>query len=607
MAPKRDSRKGKKPNQADDWYREGYARVAAHPLFAPLMHHAYIRRMESGNLCPADGWAVVTREGAIYAHPTRKAPPEQWAWVLGHCLLHLGFGHFLKVEAWTREWNAACDCVVARFLADFKFGRPPDDIVGDLESAARNEDRLALQFQRTGIPEDRAGWGVAGKHPDMIFTEAGRRWYARDVNWGDLLAEGLAQAVAAALDAAAGRVSVFGGAPPGSGRVSTAAQAARSWFLSSFPLLGSLAAAFTLVEDPLVCHRLSISVAAVDTTAKVVYLNPAAGLSDHELRFVIAHELLHVGLRHDVRCGGRDPYLWNVACDFVINGWLIEMGLGDLPQVGALYDPEVKGWSAEAVYDRLARDLRKLRRLATFRGAGLGDMLTDERGYLFGGGVDLDEFYRRALAQGLQYHQEQGRGFLPAGLIEEIQALSQPPIAWDVALAQWFDHFFAPVEKRRSYARPSRRQSASPDIPRPRWVLAEGALDARTFGVVLDTSGSMDRKLLGLALGAVASYSVAREVPAIRVVFCDAQAYDQGYMPPDALAHRVRVRGRGGTVLQPGIDLLERADDFPPDGPILVITDGACDHFRIHRQHAILLPEGSLLPFPPKGPVFRIR
>lgn len=604
MPSKRDSRRARKPNQAEEWFGEGYARVSRHPLFSPLAGHVWVKRQEKGNLCPPDGWAVVTRSGVLHVHPDRKAPPEHWAWIIAHCLLHLGFGHFFT-GGWTREWNAACDCVVARFLADLKFGRPPDEMAGDLDFPARDEERLAAEFRRNGIPDERGGWGVAGKHPDLLFVDDHR--FGREPDWPNLLAQGLAQAVAAALDAAAGRRSILSGDGPGTLPVSTEAQAARSWFLSSFPLLGSLAAAFTLCEDPLACHRLSITVAAVDSTAKVVYLNPAAGLDRLELRFVIAHELLHVGLRHDVRCGSRDPFLWNVACDYVINGWLVEMGLGDLPQIGVLYDPELKGLSAEAVYERLARDLRRLRRLATLRGNGLGDILGDERGCLFGGGVDLDGFYRRALSQGLQYHQEQGRGFLPAGLIEEIQALGQPPIPWDVELAQWFDHWFAPVEKRRSYARPSRRQSASPEIPRPRWVLARGALDGRTFGVVLDTSGSMDRKLLGMALGAVVSYSLSREVPAIRVVFCDAVAYDQGYMVPEALAHRVQVKGRGGTVLQPGIDLLERATDFPPDGPILVITDGFCDQFRIRRPHAILLPAHRLLPFPPKGPVFRIR
>ena len=47
------------------------------------------------------------------------------------------------------------------------------------------------------------------------------------------------------------------------------------------------------------------------------------------------------------------------------------------------------------------------------------------------------------------------------------------------------------VEKMRSYARPSRRQSSTPDIARPRYVPKSGADDGRTFGVVLDTSGSM--------------------------------------------------------------------------------------------------------------------
>jgi predicted metal-dependent peptidase len=127
-----------------------------------------------------------------------------------------------------------------------------------------------------------------------------------------------------------------------------------------------------------------------------------------------------------------------------------------------------------------------------------------------------------------------------------------------------------------------------------------------TFGVLLDTSGSMDGRLLGRALGAIASYATARDVPAARVVFCDAAAYDAGYLPVDDIAGRVRVRGRGGTVLQPGVGLLERAPDFPAAAPILVITDGYCDVLRIRREHAFLVPPAARLPFTPRGPVFRM-
>ena len=42
-------------------------------------------------------------------------------------------------------------------------------------------------------------------------------------------------------------------------------------------------------------------------------------LRDDELDFVLMHEILHVALRHCKRTGSRNPYLFNVACDIVVN------------------------------------------------------------------------------------------------------------------------------------------------------------------------------------------------------------------------------------------------------------------------------------------------
>jgi predicted metal-dependent peptidase len=372
--------------------------------------------------------------------------------------------------------------------------------------------------------------------------------------------------------------------------------------------LGAIAANFKIIDQPLVCGKMEIYVAAVSPYLKELYINNAAGLTNLEYRFVMAHELLHAALRHDVRHLWRDSYLWNVACDFVINLWLTEMNIGDRPRQ-CLYDEQFKGLSAEAVYDIIVTDMRRYRKLATLRGVGVTDIIPgDEALWRSSDGINLDEFYRRSLGQGLTYHEEQGRGYLPEGLIEEIRALSHPPIPWDVELARWFDEQFSPIEKKRSYARPSRRQSSTPDIPRPNWIVTEEALDQRTFGVVLDTSGSMSRALLAIALGAIASYSTARDVPAVRVVFCDAAAYDQGYMKSNEIAGAVKVKGRGGTVLQPGIDILQNAEDFPEKAPILIITDGYCDDHLVlfGREHAYLIPEGRTLPFFPKGKIFRI-
>jgi len=91
----------------------------------------------------------------------------------------------------------------------------------------------------------------------------------------------------------------------------------------------------------------------------------------------------------------------------------------------------------------------------------------------------------------------------------------------------------------------------------------------------------------------------------VRVVFCDAAAYDAGYMEPEDIAGRVEVKGRGGTVLQPGVDLLEKAQDFLKDGPIFIITDGMIEStLKARREHAYLMPERSKLPFESKGQSF---
>ncbi|WP_256463545.1 hypothetical protein [Kitasatospora sp. RG8] len=41
--------------------------------------------------------------------------------------------------------------------------------------------------------------------------------------------------------------------------------------------------------------------------------------------------------------------------------------------------------------------------------------------------------------------------------------------------------------------------------------------------------------------------------------------------------------------------------------PVPVITDGECDVLRVRRAHAHLVPQDAVLPFTPRGPVFRKR
>ncbi|HET6706785.1 DUF2201 family putative metallopeptidase [Amycolatopsis sp.] len=602
---------------------DGWAQVRAHTVLDHLARGASLSA-ES-----ADGWAVVTDRGVVTPNRARDAEPAEWAWVFAHLLLHLGLGHLdedrlTEAAAVTpaREvdpvYAAACCVAVHRFAEAVHVGAPVLDLP---ELPGADEFALTRAWRETGVPAPFADLGTG--RPCLALAEPLSRWqlqyHGKPTPWTERFARGLIASATEAMEQAAdarGRTRLR--------RALGEWDRALSWFVSSFPLLGAVAAGFTLVVDADVVRAWDIALAAVDAEHGEIYVNPAADLTAEEWRFVLAHEMLHAALRHDRRALGREPYLWNVACDYVINGWLVAMGVGELPH-GVLYDRQLAGMSAESVYDTLTTDLRRARKLVTLgsREAGdvLGDWLSepdavrrrssrrdarpapwDDRTR----GVDLDEFYRRALTQGLEYHHAQGRGLLPAGLEQEIRALDHPPLPWDARLARWFDEHVRVELPVRSYARASRRQSATPDIPRPGRVRPE-RLDRRvTFGVVLDTSGSMNAELLGKALGAIASYALARDVPAARVVFCDAVAYDAGYLAVEDIAGRVKVRGRGGTILQPGVDLLQHAADFPADGPILIITDAQCDHVRPRREHAYLVPRGARLPFVARGPVFRV-
>lgn len=331
---------------------KGWGIAKGHPLFRPMSGIHTTR--EADGWIPADGWAAIDSAGRVRIHPTRLASPDEWAWVFAHLLLHLGFGHITARRGPAPRLDAAAvaasDVAVGRLLQSLRIGQPVVPL--PLVLPTTDEAVLAREWRLRGVPEEFQALGVAGAHHDISVA----RWpgYGDPPDWPGQFAVGLSEAAAAAVDVAGGRRSSLGAF---SGRIEPW-DAALNWFVSSYPLLGGLAAAMTVVADVDLMRDWKISIAAVDASVGEIYVNPLAGLSEAEWRFVMAHEMLHAGLRHGDRAGGRDPYLWNLAADFVINGWLVEMGVGVLPD-GVLHDAQLAGLSAEAVYERITTDLRR--------------------------------------------------------------------------------------------------------------------------------------------------------------------------------------------------------------------------------------------------------
>jgi predicted metal-dependent peptidase len=596
-------RKSNMPDPAAAARQAGIAQAMAHPVLGAVAAQVNFRIDSSRSVVSEKGWLAVSPGGTVWLHPKRRALPDEWARVVGIVLSCLGLGLVRRREP-SALWEVASLVSALRFCAELKLGELPEDWrLPDCEDAS--VETLLQRFCTGGCPEPLLAWHaeIAGGESLFVgFNESASTW-RRNRPWHELLADGIARGVGRALAIASG-VPLEAAAKPQSRELR-----ARRRLMDSYPLLGALAASFDLENDVRICQQYDIRVAAIDVGARRIWINPAAGLNDDETVFVLAHELLHAGLNHASRRRGREAVLWNVACDFAINSWLVEMQVGSPPAIGMLYDPALSGQSADEIYDSLARDIRRARKLATLRGTGQPDLLGEDSGEQF---TDAEEYCRRALAQGMGRWEYDGRrGTVPAGLLEEIRSLAQPSIPWDARLAHWFDERFPPLELRRSFARPSRRQGATPEIPRPALCKPpDEERKSRVFGVLLDTSGSMEPAMLGKALGAIASYAMAHEVIAVRLVCCDAMAYDCGWVEPEHLLDRFTLRGRGGTVLQPGFDQLQelaRKGEMPAHGPVLVVTDGWCeDRLETRLDHAYLLAHGRRLPFTPRGEVFYV-
>ena len=86
------------------------------------------------------------------------------------------------------------------------------------------------------------------------------------------------------------------------------------------------------------------------TDAEVIGYNPefAITMNDHEIRFILAHEVLHVLLGHCFRAVGKAKKDWNEACDYVVNILLKDAGF--IMPACALYEDKYRDMSAEEIY-----------------------------------------------------------------------------------------------------------------------------------------------------------------------------------------------------------------------------------------------------------------
>jgi predicted metal-dependent peptidase len=274
-------------------------------------------------------------------------------------------------------------------------------------------------------------------------------------------------------------------------------------------------------------------------------------LRPKEVDFLVGHEVLHVVYDHIGRRGDRNPKLWNIANDYLVNFDLKQDNVGELiTTVEILYDSKYDGWASEEVYDELLEKAKKQQQQqqgqqqqgdgqGQGQGGGqgqpgqsgggqsnnqptdeeiqdaLGDLLdkvldehikdTDEgddgsgsgkdgeEGKGTNGPVPMTDAERRALKDEvreavLQAAEQAGAGNVPSNVKRMIKDLTEPKIDWRELIAQQIESI---IKADFSWQKPSRR-SAHFDAIMPGQVPGQ-MIDVC---VAIDTSGSISTEML---------------------------------------------------------------------------------------------------------------
>ena len=195
-------------------------------------------------------------------------------------------------------------------------------------------------------------------------------------------------------------------------------------------------------------------------------------LSEKQIEFVIAHEILHCAFDHLTRREDRQPTLHNIACDYLVNNILVREGIGEkVTQIPIIQDFKYEGWSSEQVYDDLYENCEKINL------ADLGELLDEHidweddgsdskqgaKGKGEGKGKGKSPKYtkeelrkiKEEIKEGMmQAAQAAGAGNVPGEIDRMIKDLTEPKMNWREIIQQQIQ---STIKNDYTFSRPSRK------------------------------------------------------------------------------------------------------------------------------------------------------
>jgi predicted metal-dependent peptidase len=318
---------------------------------------------------------------------------------------------------------------------------------------------------------------------------------------------------------------------------------------------------------------ISARVPTAATDGRDIFVNPEffGALTAAEQDGLLLHEVLHAALLHVPRRGSRDPRLWNVAADIVVNGMIANDGYS-LP-AGALRDTQKEHLSTEEIYDLIVQNAQQVgpapwsdlldARPGDSSLPADGGMPGDDPGDAQSRRAALESYWRDAQQQARMVAESSLVGTLPAGLARELGSLSEARIDWRSYLWRYL------VQTPNDFTGFDRRFVGQG------LYLESLAGESVHVHVAVDTSGSVDQRALDLFLSEVRA--ILHAYPHLR---CDLYYADSALHGPFPLTPGGPVPppiGGGGTSFRPFFERLETERDGWTATVAVYLTDGYGD------------------------------
>lgn len=272
------------------------------------------------------------------------------------------------------------------------------------------------------------------------------------------------------------------------------------------------------------------------------------GYDDGRLKYLYAHVLLHILLKHPFRMQGRDKPTWNRSCDIVIG-----LLLNDFQRVGnadedAIVIESFRDKSVEEVYNTLYRESDEGEGQQSDTNPTQQKMdIIEHEGDTKVAEEELDALIIRAMGAARK------QGNIPASLLEMFDEITKPSIDLHTLLHAYMSESF--FDKESDFSHPNRR-FIHHGLYLPGYRYDRNRL---SFFIFLDRSMSITGEVFSRFLGIIDSIVRMSHDFEVSVIPFDERVYSEEIKSYDAQSILPNIsfsKGNGGTQFEPVLEYL---------------------------------------------------